>query len=135
MNSTSGELTTHAVLLPAQYIPPKHYSEAFKRKVVAEIDAGRLTKESARRHYRIPGHSTIRNWCKRYSRYPGLGLRLTIQMEKEETQRQLQKRIQELERMLAYAELKVEALETLIDLAEKDGLQIRKNGGAKLSTK
>ena len=56
-------------------------------------------------------------------------------MEEEVSPKQQQAYIRDLEQKLAYAELKVEALETLIDLAEKDGLQIRKNAGAKLSPK
>ena len=133
MKQKTKQAENGATLLPVQYIPQRHYSEAFKRKVVSEIDAGRLTKESARHHYRIPGHSTVLSWCRRYSRYGGVGVRLTIQMNEEPTPTQQQERIRELERLLAYAELKVEALETLIALAEKDGMQIRKNGGAKLS--
>ena len=54
-------------------------------------------------------------------------------MADEPTLAQLQKQKRDLERELAYARLRIEALETLIDLAEKDGISIRKNVGAKQS--
>jgi hypothetical protein len=52
-------------------------------------------------------------------------------MSDEPTLSQLQHEKRGLERELAYARLKLTALETLIDLAEKDGIEIRKNFGAK----
>lgn len=132
------------------------YSEAFKRLVVDQIDRGHLTMTGASRTYAIGGHMTIRRWLERYSRYriPGTMVRMTNDEAKhpdtkhtspkdqitaqDPVERSSAARIQKLEAALAAAErtrredeLKIQTLETLIDLAETEyRIPIRKNSGA-----
>ena len=40
----------------------KRYSEAFKQKVVSEIESGVLTIHQAQKRYRIGSHGTIAHW-------------------------------------------------------------------------
>lgn len=49
----------------------------------------------------------------------------------EEENASLKKELEQVKRALAMSELKNEALNTMIDLAEKQGIKIRKNSGAK----
>ena len=49
----------------------------------------------------------------------------------EEENLALKKELEQIKRALAMSELKNEALNTMIDLAEKQGIKIRKNSGAK----
>ena len=49
----------------------------------------------------------------------------------EEENLTLKKELEQIKRALAMSELKNEALNTMIDLAEKQGIKIRKNSGAK----
>ncbi len=41
------------------------YSEAFKRKVVSEIESGKYTQAEAKQIYGIKGSVTIRYWIKK----------------------------------------------------------------------
>src|ERR1051325_11629311 len=105
------------------YLPLRRYSEAFKRSVVRQIEEGRFSKESARRHYRIPGHSTVLRWCAQYSQAILTGVTLEIRMpdeRPEQIRREQAQRIKDLERALANATLKIEALETLIEIAKDE---------------
>ena len=122
-------------VLPRQYIPYVQYSEAFKQKVVSEVDSGRLTRNGAKRIYQIKSWNSVDSWCLRYSKYKNLGARVEVRMAKEPTIEEVQKRNRSLEEELAFAKLKILSLETLIYLAERDGIDIRKNGGAKQSAR
>jgi transposase len=117
--------------LPAQYIPYVRYSEAFKRKVVSEIDTGRLSRNAAKRIYHVKSWNSVDRWCRQYSKYTNMGARVEVRISDEPTLSQLQQEKRALERELAFARLKITALETLIDLAEQDGVEIRKNVGTK----
>ncbi|MGI6197675.1 MAG: transposase, partial [Candidatus Cloacimonadaceae bacterium] len=44
------------------------YSEAFKLKVVEEIERGHLTITKAMRLYDIKGSATIYNWIRKYGK-------------------------------------------------------------------
>lgn len=125
------------------------YSEAFKRQVVSEIDAGRLSANSASVKYGIHGHATVSRWVRRYSKYqiPGTIVRMTSQEQQQSDREALarraasEERIRQLEAALADAQLqlredqvKIRSLETLIDLAESTyAIPLRKNSGAERS--
>lgn len=113
--------------------PHRQYSDAFKRKVVREIDAGLMTKEGARRRYRILGHSTVHRWYRQHSNFASATLTVHLAMgDKPKTQAEQRALIRDLERALAHSELKNFALETMIDLAEATyKIDVRKNSGAK----
>jgi transposase-like protein len=46
----------------------KQYSTAFKRKVVSEIESGKLSINQARSIYSISGGGTIQNWIKKWGK-------------------------------------------------------------------
>ena len=113
------------------------YSEAFKRQVVEEIERGGTTLSSISAKYGIRGHATVSRWYRQYSRFCQLQRHasLRIMEQKKPSAAQESERVRELERALADAQLKIRALETLIDLAEeKYHIPVRKNSGAKQSS-
>ena len=88
------------------------YSNSFKRKVVDEIERGKLTKNQAMQLYGIRGGSTIHYWIKRMGKNHLLNKRVRIELKGEPKKlAELKKRNQELEKALADAYLKLRAYE------------------------
>ena len=88
------------------------YSNSFKRKVVDEIERGKLTKNQAMQLYGIKGGSTIHYWIKRMGKNHLLNKRVRIELKGEPKKlAELKKRNQELEKALADAYLKLRAYE------------------------
>jgi transposase len=109
------------------------YSEAFKQKVVMEVENGILSKDGARYHYGIRGNTRVLDWCRKYGRfrYPKVQSRPMQRHPKEKTPEQ---RIEELEKALARANVKVATYETMLEVAkEKLGIDIKKKYGMKPS--
>ena len=92
------------------------YSNAFKRKVVDEIERGKLTKNQAMQLYGIRGKSTIHYWIKRMGKNHLLNKRVRIELKGEPKKlAELEKRNRELEKALADAYLKLRAYEYIDD--------------------
>jgi transposase len=106
------------------------YSEAFKRKVVREYEIGYHTKDSLMRKYKIGGHSTVLQWCRKYGKLyytkttmPGRPLK--------DPQRQ---RIKELEHELKEAREKIMVYEKLLEITRREtGEDVIKKIDTKLS--
>lgn len=112
------------------------YSEAFKLQVLAEIENGHLTPAAAVRKYGLSHCSMINYWSKRYRKPHLLRKVVRIEMPTEPTQQDIVKQLkaekQKLESALAQSQLKVMALEALIDVAEEHyQIDIKKNSGFK----
>ena len=84
------------------------YSEAFKRKVVEELEKGELRNQAeARERYGIGGNCTIHRWIRRYGKNHLLSKVVKVESMKERDRvKQLKRRIRELEKALS--ETKVE---------------------------
>lgn len=110
-------------------IPCKTYSDAFKKKVVAEFEKGILNKDELQRKYGIGGNSRVLEWCRRFGKlhYPEKGTTTGRPMKDPQKQR-----IKELEKQLELEKLKVLAYEKLIEIAEREeGISILKKDAAK----
>jgi hypothetical protein len=109
------------------------YETSFRRWLVCEIESGRMSWQEARAKFHLPYHfdTLYKNWQQRYS--DEIVLTLPLMSAKERTDNQeLEKRIKELEKQLELAQMKVVALNTVIDIAEKSyKLEIRKKYGPK----
>ena len=80
----------------------KQYSTAFKRKVVSEIESGKLNKNQARIIYSIGGGTTIHNWIKKFGKLHLLNKVIRIEMKDEVSKlKQLEQEKRELESALA----------------------------------
>lgn len=99
------------------------YSEAFKRKVVEEIENGRLTQAEAKRKYGLSNQTTIRRWLKQFGKKHLLSRIVRIEMPDEkqpqEIIKQLQAEKQQLESALAKTQLKLICMESLVEVAEE----------------
>lgn len=105
------------------------YSEAFKQKVVGEIEGGEISISRAKEIYDIKGCGTIPYWIKRYGKNHLLNKVVRIEMKDEKDKiKQLKKEKAELERALAKSQLKILRLETIIESAEEDlGIELKKS--------
>lgn len=111
------------------------YPERFRIKVVKEIENGLLSKDAARRKYGIGGKSTVLCWCRKYGRkeYPLMPKEIKSRYKNTDDK---DKRIAELEALLKQKELAVDALESLIEVAnEMYSTDLKKKVGLKRSKK
>ena len=111
----------------------KLYSDDFKWRVVREVAKGTLTKEEARKHYGIAGKSTLLEWMREASGQDSNG---EIPDKKQQELLRLHQELEQKNLQMNYFQLKSEALEEMIAIAEKNyGIAIRKKRGAKRSKK
>ena len=121
-------------------------SKAFKREVAIEYIQGCGTMQEIALKYNLPNLQTVSNWVRCYLTpeeiqnkrlsLPQETQKDTSMPEKQDTSKDsmisaLEQRIQDLEKLLKHSQLKCKALDTLIDIAEEQGIQIRKKSGAK----
>lgn len=111
----------------------KRYSLAFKQKVVSEIETGQLSIGEVRKLYDITGNGTVEKWIRNFGKNHLLSKVVRIEMTDEVSRlKQLEKDKQALESALAQTQLKLLAMESLIEVAEQEyGIDIKKNCGAK----
>jgi len=107
-------------------IPLRRYSEAFKKQVVREYEAG-AAANSLREKYGIKGCSTISNRLKKYGREDSRYKLMVIQKPEEQEQvRQLKKRVQELEKAVDQLTLDKLMLEALVVIEAETGEAVKK---------
>ena len=110
----------------------KRYSEAFRKTVVREYEAGESI-ERLRRRYGIGGGSTVQKWVKKYG-VAGLRHEVVVMQRSDEQRREklLEARVKELETALAQLTLDKMMLETTLEVAgEMYGEDIKKKYGPK----
>jgi polyhydroxyalkanoate synthesis regulator phasin len=110
------------------------YETSFRRWLVSEIDSGKISIQEARQKFKLPIHfSTVykRDWQPKYSDQIHLSLEAMSSKDRTDNKK-LEQRIKELEKQLELAQMKNVAINTMIDIAEKDyKLEIRKKSGPK----
>jgi hypothetical protein len=114
----------------------KKFNERQQMKVAQEIHEGLIKPNAAVRKYGFC-HRTIYNWLNKYTyRMMSPGENHCMPGNQRPNDHLQSKRVRELERALATAKLKVAALETVIEVAEKQfKIKIRKKVGTKQSSK
>jgi transposase len=110
------------------------YSQAFKLKVVKEIESGKYTIGDARRIYDINGAETIQKWIRKMGKSHLIKDIIRVQMKDEKDKiKKLQNRIKVLERALNQAQVDNICWQSLIEVIdEKYGIDSKKNFGPKL---
>lgn len=107
--------------------PIKKYSEAFRRQVVAEYEAGKSVL-SLQRKYGIGGAGTIARWIHQYAKE---GLRhevIRIQTAAEADRvKALEQQVTELEQALGKVMLEKLKLESILEELQVDAQQVKKN--------
>lgn len=106
----------------------KIYSEAFRREVVAEYEAGEELS-SLRKRYGINGMLTIQRWVRKYGKQ---GLRTEVvhiqKAEEVDRVRELEKQVKELEQALGKMVIEKLKLESILEeLQEREGDVVKKN--------
>ncbi len=110
------------------------YEISFRRWLISEIDADRMSIQEARDRFKLSPSEykrILKRWQERYSDELHVSLQAMSSKERSDNSK-LDQRIKELEKKLELAQLKNVALNTMIDIAEKDyKLSIRKKSGPK----
>jgi transposase-like protein len=85
--------------------PAVRYSEAFKIQVVRELETGLINIDQIRRKYGIGGCGSIRNWIGKYGNGT-VGKIIRVEKREEVNERAaLKKRVQQLEALVADAQV------------------------------
>jgi transposase-like protein len=111
------------------------FSEALKKKVVKDIESGKVSVLAASREYSV-SFQAIYQWLNKYSRHLQTSKRIVVEMQSESYKsRELEKRIQELEAALGRKQLEVDFLNKMIELgSEQTGVDIKKKFSTPPST-
>jgi transposase-like protein len=110
------------------------FEVSFRRWLVRELEEGRMTTKDAIERFNfnpVSGVTLLRDWRKKYS--PSMLLALSEMTEQEKAEILLsQARIKELEKQVDALQMKVIAMDVLIDVAEEIlNIDIRKKPGAR----
>src|SRR5512141_70940 len=110
------------------------YEIAFRRWLVRELDAGRITVGEAIERFNFNpknADTLIRYWRKKYTSDITVPLPAMTEKEKQKLEA-LQKQLKQMQKQLEDAQMKTIALETMIDVAEEQlKINIRKKSGPK----
>lgn len=116
----------------------KQFPDELKLQVVQEYYETDVSQPELMRKYNIGGKNTIKKWMRKFDlQTPSeqhLELQRTMAKQKAKTpyEQELEAKIQKLEEQLEYEQFRTLALNTMIDIAERDlKISIRKKAGAK----
>jgi transposase len=112
------------------------FPDELKFKVVQEYLQTDLSVKELMQKHGIRGNSCIINWMRKFGlSYPTEDqIKINNQVAKEinKTPQEQEQKLKALEKDLAYEKLRTKALNTMIDIAEKElKISIRKKSGAK----
>jgi transposase len=133
-STLDGWLKTYGSQNYQEHIKRKKYTNLQKRTVISAIEQGRMSIAEASIAYKIKNPKTIRGWMQHYK-----AEKVEICIEKQMPMSKKKKvdttlQTAALQKALQDAELKIKALNTLIDVAEEQlKIAIRKKSGAKQS--
>jgi len=119
-----------------QHIKRKSYSNLQKRTIVSAVEQGRMSIREAQAAHKIKDPKTIRGWLNQYRPE-----KVEICIEAQAPMSKNKKNVDSastaaLQKALQEAELRIQALNTLIDVAEEQlEIDIRKKPGARQSRK
>ena len=133
MENLSPNLTDTMAGFIQERVDFSKYETSFRRWLVCEIESKRMGLQEARMRFNLP-YRFSSNYCVWQHKYSDdIVLTLPLMSAKERANNQdLDKRVRELEKQLELAQMKIVALNTVIDIAEKDyKLEIRKKSGPK----
>lgn len=119
--------------------PVNKFPDDLKRKIVEEYLTTNQSQVALLRKYNIGGKSSIKKWMRKFGISQPIQQQVDIQriMNKEATNKtkrelQLEERIKELEKDLDTERFKTKALNTMIDIIERDlKIPVRKKSGTK----
>jgi transposase-like protein len=106
----------------------RKFSEEFKRSIVHDFESGKLSIKQLGILHGISLQS-IYKWVYRYSKFNEKGIRIVERAESSEFKiKQMQAKIEELERSVGQKQIAIDYLEKMIELAQTElGIDIKKN--------
>jgi len=114
------------------------FPDELKLQVVQEYLSTDQSQNELKLRYNIRGNNCITNWMRKFDlQLPNqqhIELQRTMAKQKEKTlyEHELEAKVQKLEEQLEYEQFRTLALNTMIDIAERDlKISIRKKAGAK----
>ena len=117
-----------------QHLKRNSYSTLQKRTIVSAVEQGRMSIKEAQVAYKVKSAKTIRDWVNQYK-----SEKVEVCIETKPPMGKNKKKLDKLQnpalqKALEEAELKIKALNTLIDVAEEQlKIDIRKKSGARQS--
>ncbi len=96
---------------------PQRYSLAFKLKVVDEVERSVYSLGEATTIYGIKGHSTVLKWVRKYGKTANIPPKKKKKEVTTESIKSLEDERRLLESSLAKAHMRIESLESIINLA------------------
>ncbi|MBE7172670.1 MAG: transposase [Williamsia sp.] len=100
--------------------PRRIFSEKLKRKIVKDIEQGKVNVTGVCREYEVSNVS-VYVWLKKFSSHLHSSSTLVMQMDSEQYRtKELEKKVAELEAALGRKQLEIEYLNKLIDIASRD---------------
>jgi len=110
--------------------PRRIFSEALKKKIVKDIEAGKVNVLGVSREYQVSENAVYR-WLKKFSAHLHSTTTIVMQMDSEQYRtKELEKKIADLEAVVGRKQLEIDFLNKLIEIADKDmGIDIKKNIG------
>jgi transposase-like protein len=116
----------------------KQFTDELKLLVVQEYYETDVSQRELMRKYNIGGNSTIMKWMRKFDLQAPSQQQIEIQrtmakqVEKSPKEQDLETKVQQLQQQLEHEKLRTLALNTMIDIAERDlKISIRKKSGAK----
>lgn len=108
--------------------PRRIFSDKLKKKIVKDIDQGKVNVTGVSREYAISIQSVYR-WLKKFSTHLHPSTTLVMQMDSEQYRsKELEKKVTELEAALGRKQLEIDYLNKLIEIAGEDlGTDLKKN--------
>ena len=103
------------------------YTEAFKRQVVADLEAGKYQgTQEATKAYQIRGSGTVVRWLRQYGKMDLVARQVTIStVEQKDELKEMKERVRRLERALADAHMKGLLEESYLEIAcERMGIDV-----------
>lgn len=114
------------------------YPDELKLKVVQEYLETDASQSDLQRKYGIGGNACIVKWMRKFGIEKPSNVEIEIaqamakESKKSTQEKELEKKIKDLEKKLEHEQLRVLALDTMIDIAERElKISIRKKSGAK----
>lgn len=108
--------------------PQRIFSDKLKKKIVKDIEQGKVNVTGVSREYEVSITSVYR-WLKKFSTHLHSSTTLVMQMDSEQYRsKELEKKVAELEAALGRKQLEIDYLSKLIEIAQKDmGTDLKKN--------
>lgn len=106
----------------------RRYSEEFKRSIVADYESGKYSVLQLERLHGVSNPSIYR-WIYKYSTFNQEGYRVVESKSSSQSKvRDLEKKVKELEALLGRKQVKIEYLETMMEVAKEElNIDIKKN--------